>query len=314
MPATACCNAARALAYAPSGFVYVSGIIGGTATFGATPITSSGGNDFFLAKYDLNGNLVWVRQGGGTGSEDSLLGLAVGPDESVTAAGYFPGTASFSGSIISAPTAAVALFVANYSPSGQLNWVRSAGGNGDVAGYGVNVDRSGVAWVTGEFAGTANFGGLPLTAAGALGQADIFLARYNAGGNVLSVYQAGGTNYDVGFGVSTDAGGTAYVSGSYRSVASFGAGSVTNLSGTDDLFFARIAPGIARPAVIPSPTVPGSLVLSWGVSFGDWVLTYTPDIGLPASVVNLARTTNNGIISVTAPTGGPSGFYQLRAP
>ena len=54
----------------------MAGILGGTATFGATALTTSGGNDFFLAKYDLNGNLLWVRQGGGTGSEDPY-GVAV---------------------------------------------------------------------------------------------------------------------------------------------------------------------------------------------------------------------------------------------
>jgi hypothetical protein len=31
-------------------------------------------------------------------------------------------------------------------------------------------------------------------------------------------------------------------------------------------------------------------------------------------VINPPRTTNNGIISVTVPTAGSAGFYQLRAP
>jgi hypothetical protein len=206
------------------------------------------------------------------------------------------------------------MFVANYSPLGQLNWVRSAGGNGDVAGYGVNVDRSGVAWVTGEFAGTANFGGISSTAAGAPGQADVFVTRYSSLGDALSVYRAGGTNYDVGFGVSTDAGGAAYVTGSYQGVAGFGAGGVTNAGVGDDVFLTRLAPGIARPALISSPASPGNLTLSWGVGSWDWVLTYTPTLGVPPSVVSLARATNNGIISVTVPTTGPAGFYQLHAP
>jgi hypothetical protein len=314
VPATACCNAARALAYSPSGYVYMSGIMGGTATFGSTSVTTFGGNDFFLAKYDLGGNLVWVRQAGGVASEDSLLGLSVGPDGSVTAVGYFLGSASFSGTNVVAPGAGAALFVANYSSSGQVNWVRTAGGNGDVAGYGVNVDRSGIAWVTGEFSGTANFSGLGVTAAGALGQADIFAARYNSQGNVLSVYQAGGTNYDVGSGVATDAAGTAYITGSYRSVAWFGSASVTNLSGTDDIFLTRVGAGISRPALFATPPGAGNITLSWGVGAADWVLTYTTALGVPPGVINPPRTTNNGIISVTVPTAGPAGFYQLRAP
>ena len=230
----------------------------------------------------------------------------------MVATGYFPGTASFSGTNVSAPGASLAMFVVNYSPSGQLNWVRSAGGNADVAGYGVTVDRSGVAWVTGEFSGTANFGGIPRTSAGVVGQGDVFVARYSPLGEVLSVYQAGGTNYDIGFALATDAGGTAYVTGNYIGVAHFGATSLTNLSGVGDFFLARVAPGIARPALIAGS--PGNLVLSWGVGAADWLLTYTPTLGVPPSAVNLARATNNGIISVTVPTTGPAGFYQLRAP
>ncbi len=313
IPATACCNAGRALAFDPAGYVYMAGILGGIATFAATTLTTYGGNDFFIAKYDLNGNLVWVRQGGGVTSEDAY-GVAVGPDGTVTATGYFSGTANFSGTNILAPGTNVAMFLANYDPAGQLRWVQAAGGNADVAGYGVSVDRSGVVWVTGEFAGTADFSGMSRTALGAYGQADIFVARYNSEGNVLSAYVAGGINYDFGFALATDAGGTAYVTGSYAGVASFGGSSLTNAAGLGDVFLTRLGAGIARPALVSSPSSPGNLVLSWGVGAADWLLTYTPTIGVPPSVVNLARATNNGIISVTIPTTGTAGFYQLRAP
>ncbi len=311
--ATQCCNSGRALAFDPAGYIYMAGILGGAATFGTTVLTSFGGNDFFLAKYDLGGNVLWVQQGGGTGSEDAY-GAAVSPDGSVVATGYFPGTTSFSGTNVSAAGASLAMFVVNYSSSGQLNWVRSASGNADVAGYGVTVDRSGITWVTGEFAGTADFGGISRTAAGVVGQGDVFVARYNPVGEVLSVYQAGGTNYDIGFALATDAGGSAYVTGDYVGIANFGVTNLTNLSGAADVFLTRMAPGIARPALISSPSSPGNLVLSWGVGSADWLLTYTPTLGVVPSTVNLARATNNGIISVTVPTTGSAGFYQLKAP
>ena len=259
--ATQCCNSGRALAFDPAGYIYLAGILGGAATLGTTVLTSFGGNDFFLAKYDLSGNVLWVWQGGGTGGEDAY-GVAVSPDGSVVATGYFPGTASFSGTNVSAPGVSLAMFVVNYSSSGQLNWVRPAGGNADVAGYGVTVDRSGITWITGEFAGTANFGGISRTAAGVVGQGDVFVARYNPVGEVLSVYQAGGTNYDIGFALATDAGGTAYVTGDYVGAANFGATNLTNLSGAADVFLARMAPGIARPALFSSSGSPGTLVLS----------------------------------------------------
>jgi hypothetical protein len=238
----------------------------------------------------------------------------VGPDGNVAVTGYFVGTASFVGTNVVAPGAGVAMFVASYQPNGQLRWVRVGGGNGDVAGYGVSVDRSGICWVTGEFAGTANFDGLSLTAPGSLGQADMFVVRYNQSGNILSAYQGGGTNYDYGFALGTDAGSSAYVTGSYIGPANFGATTLTNASGTGDVFLTRVAPGIARPALFSTTSGGGNLTLSWGVGSADWTLVYYPALGVTPTVMNTPRTTNNGVVSVSLPTSGSSGFYQLRWP
>ncbi|MEZ4905193.1 MAG: SBBP repeat-containing protein [Spirosomataceae bacterium] len=55
-----------------SGNVYVTGFFNGTATFGATPITSAG-NDIFVVKYNSGGSFQWVQKAvGGTGSEQGL--------------------------------------------------------------------------------------------------------------------------------------------------------------------------------------------------------------------------------------------------
>src|SRR5262245_61841127 len=49
---------------------YVAGTFTSQATFGSgggnTVLTSVGGKDMFLAKYDVNGNLLWARGAGGT--------------------------------------------------------------------------------------------------------------------------------------------------------------------------------------------------------------------------------------------------------
>jgi Beta-propeller repeat len=55
---------------------YVTGFFSGTATFGAgeaneTELTASGGDDFFVAKYDRDGRLLWATQAGGTSGDRS---------------------------------------------------------------------------------------------------------------------------------------------------------------------------------------------------------------------------------------------------
>ena len=54
----------RGIAVDKCGNVYVAGHINSpVATFGATNLTRQGNQDAFLAKYDTDGNFVWVQQG-----------------------------------------------------------------------------------------------------------------------------------------------------------------------------------------------------------------------------------------------------------
>ena len=50
----------RAVAVDAHGNAYVTGYFSGSATFGTTSLTSSGGEDICIIKYDSNGNVQWV--------------------------------------------------------------------------------------------------------------------------------------------------------------------------------------------------------------------------------------------------------------
>src|SRR4051812_34303619 len=68
---------ARGIAADAAGNVYLTGEFGETADFGEFTLTSRGGLDFFLAKYDATGKCLWVRQGGGAKTD---RGYAVAVD------------------------------------------------------------------------------------------------------------------------------------------------------------------------------------------------------------------------------------------
>jgi len=55
------------------GNVFVAGSFEGTANFGSTPLTSAGSYDIFIAKYNANYDLVWVKQFGGAGSVERTV-------------------------------------------------------------------------------------------------------------------------------------------------------------------------------------------------------------------------------------------------
>ncbi len=73
--------------------VYVTGEFRGTVDFGLGPVTSVGGADAFLVKYDFGGSLEWVRTFGGPGDDTGTSIVSNGI--TVFVAGEFQDTAGF---------------------------------------------------------------------------------------------------------------------------------------------------------------------------------------------------------------------------
>ncbi len=75
-------------------------------------------------------------------------------------------------------------------------------------------DAVGNTYVTGDFAGTAIFGTVQLTAAG--GNRDAFVAKLDPSGNVIWAQRMGADNVpDRGFSAAVDATGNTYVLGTF---------------------------------------------------------------------------------------------------
>ncbi|MCU0376144.1 MAG: hypothetical protein MUF24_12630 [Chitinophagaceae bacterium] len=72
-------------------------------------------------------------------------------------------------------------------------WAKAAGGNGDDLAAAIAVDASQNTYVTGYFVNNATFGSTNLTNAGSR---DIFIAKYNATGQVVWAQRAGGNGLD----------------------------------------------------------------------------------------------------------------------
>jgi len=77
-----------------TGNIYVTGYFKDTATFGSYPLTSSGDSDIFVAKLDPNGNWLWVKKAGSSGT-DVGKGVSTDTNGNVYVTGYFQNTASF---------------------------------------------------------------------------------------------------------------------------------------------------------------------------------------------------------------------------
>ncbi|MCH7666561.1 MAG: hypothetical protein IH936_11615, partial [Acidobacteria bacterium] len=135
-------------------------------------------------------------------------GRAIAVDEAgnVVLAGSFEATVAFDGGFTSAGDSDI--FVAKFNPDTPLYaqhlWSRRFGDTGLDVGYAIAIDGDGNVIVTGSFERTVNFGGGPRTSAGS---SDIFVAKYDAGGNHLWSQRFGDTGPDVGHAIAIDGSG-----------------------------------------------------------------------------------------------------------
>jgi hypothetical protein len=218
-----------------AGNIYICGYFNDTAKFGAnTFVYGYGGNDIFVAKYDANGNFQWVQKAGGP-SRDEAKSIVCDASGNVYITGMFIGTATFGSQQVSAPNGYMDTYLAKYSPSGVLQWVKNAGGAYDDVGWCLAIDNSGRIYMTGEFNAYATFDNIALTTSG---NADAYVACYDQNGNVQWAKDAGGTLIDRARGIGTD-GTDLYITGQFGSTASFGGHTVV-AADSSDIFIAKI--------------------------------------------------------------------------
>jgi len=197
-----------AIAADAAGNAYVTGKIFGAAAFGNTNLIGRG-VDMFLAKYDTAGSLLWARVAGGNNSidGDGGFGVTLDPSGNPCVAGYFSGIASFGPANV--PTAGLDdIFVGKYDDSGNLLWVRQAGGSDLDVGYAIAGDAAGNLYLTGFFVATAAFGSTNLMASSPSPDRDIFVTKLGlvtppklrisrAGGDLLLSWPAAASGFHV---------------------------------------------------------------------------------------------------------------------
>jgi len=179
----------------------------------------------------------------GGSNADAALGLAVDATGAAYLAGY---TSSLDFPTVGAEQSASAgsneVFVAKLAPDGsRLVYCTYIGGRGDDRAYGIAVDASGAAYVTGSTT-SANFplrGALQTKLAGGR---NAFVLKLAASGNAL-VYSTylGGNGSDTANGIAIDGAGNAYVAGDTTSTSFPAAAFQKTLRGAPDGFVTKLS-------------------------------------------------------------------------
>jgi hypothetical protein len=200
--------------------IVVTGPFNGPIDFGGGPLSSAGGMDCYLASFDQNGNHRWSKRFG-TSTEDYADGVAVDGSGNIAIAGVFDGSVSFGGPVL-VSAGAYDGFLASYTSAGAHRWSRRFGSTSFDSAYGVAFDASGNVFVTGEFYGSADFGGGAVTIGA--GGADIFLASYTSSGAYRWAKSFGSGGSESGWGIAVDGAGNVTIGGVAEGTVNFGGG------------------------------------------------------------------------------------------
>jgi hypothetical protein len=214
---TALDDIGRAVIGDGSGGVYMTGDTTGTL------VTSAGGRDAFLARYDANGAQLWIRQIG-TSADD--FGYALAQD---SAGGVFI-TGITRGDLAGPNQGDYDVYLARYDSAGNQLWVRQFGTPVWDEAFAIVADGAGGVFISGT-----TLGDLAATSAGGR---DIFLARYDGAGSRTWIKQLGSAGDENARGLTSDGAGGVFVTGE-----TFGDLGGSNL-GSADVYLARF-PGDA---------------------------------------------------------------------
>jgi hypothetical protein len=183
----------------------------------------------------------WAKSAGAA-FYDNAMSTAVDPSGNCYVVGYFDSPSITFGPFVltnadnsgNSPD----IFIVKYNSSGSVLWAQNVGGIYPEQGTAVETDVFGNCYVAGFFSGsTITFGATTLTN---VGGTDMFIAKYDASGNVLWAQRCGGSGSDLPVAISTDGAAGCYVSGSTTSFSLvFGSINLVNNSGAIIPFTAK---------------------------------------------------------------------------
>ena len=236
------------------GNVYLTGAFSDSLDFGgqasgATKV-SRGFVDSYVVKFNPHGQLAWVYQIGGTGSEYGYR-LSLDNFGNVYVIGIFTDSVDFDEGLGQSMGYANGpswdIFVCKLDTSGSFKWAKSFGGIGDDRGHALSNDDSGNVYIGGVFSSTLDFNpNSGIDQKTSLGGFDAFVIKLDSSGSYKWGSQIGGAQSDRLMSLAIDNNGDCLISGSFERTVDFDPSSavsnLTSVIGSGDIFMAKYNP------------------------------------------------------------------------
>lgn len=225
------------------GSIALVGVFEGSIVFGEgesneTVLQCAEGSDLFVARYSRSGAFLWGVRAGGSGVDVGRAMTSL-PDNGILVAGRFGGSSVFGqgepNETVLQSNGSSDIFVAKFDSNGVLIWARAMGSTFGDSAEAVALLSDGSAVVTGSFGGTmaVELKSGDQTILTSRGKEDIFVARYDAAGDVIWAKSAGGVGEDSGASIAVLNDDSVVVTGQFKQDAVFGQddGNPVTLSG-----------------------------------------------------------------------------------
>jgi hypothetical protein len=252
------------------GNIYITGFVGGDVDFDPSPneaiLTGSGGDDFFIAKYDNDGNYLWAHRGGSNNYEPSTSNsIGIDSNDNVVITGSFNRRITIGSHTLDVGSGNVHAFLAKYSPSGSVLWAIEMGGPGQAEGYTLAYNHANTLYAMGSFTGQSQFGSFTLAG----GQYNnVFIVKVDGTGSVQWAKEIVSPGSATGKDLAIDQHENLYVTGDYYQSLDADPGvnaHTLSSNGDSDIFFVSLnAMGSFR----------------WGYSIGGTGVDYIYGLGI----------------------------------
>lgn len=186
----------------------------------ATTLTSNGGYDVLIARFNNDLSFGWAVNAGGSDHE-SVRDLDVDDEGNAHLVGVMSSEdVAFQGSSITLSTHGSSdILFAKYDPFGNVLWARNVGGEEEDFGEGIAVDTDESVYVTGGYHNVADFDGgdgTNLVKSSNFNLIEAFVGKYNNEGDLVWVKSLATTvDNSIAGSVKTDGIGNLYACGQY---------------------------------------------------------------------------------------------------
>ncbi len=220
--------------------ILIGGSFKNSIDFGGGVLTSAGGKDIFIAKFDSSGNHIFSKRFGDCCNDQQIKSITADSSNNILIGGFFLGSIDFGGGALTS-TGGSDIYIAKFDKQGNYLFSKRFGDRYSQMTNIVTVDANDNILISGSISGTVNFGTGLIKGPNDLDRYSPYLVKFDANGNPVFSKGFNDTNNTLLFGgMTTDYFGNIVITGGFSGLVDFGGGILTS-AGDSDIFLVKFS-------------------------------------------------------------------------